>query len=81
MRVTTRRAILGIFLPSAFSLGVFALAAFGIIVPSYRRALLSERRRSVRELCHSGWSLLDELPACGPCGTGRTASRTSGSRT
>ena len=53
-----RDFVLRIFLPALLAIGLFVAAIWGLIVPSFERALLERKREMIRELTNSAWSIL-----------------------
>ena len=49
---------LRIFLPALLAIGLFVAAIWGVIMPSFERALLERKRETIRELTNSAWSIL-----------------------
>ncbi|MCK5808545.1 cache domain-containing protein, partial [bacterium] len=50
-----------IILPTLLAILLFVTIIFGLIVPTFKKTLLDDRRTTIRELTDSAWSVLDEL--------------------
>jgi signal-transduction protein with cAMP-binding, CBS, and nucleotidyltransferase domain/predicted metal-dependent phosphoesterase TrpH len=53
-----RDFVLRIFLPALLAIALFVVAIWGLIIPSFERALLDRKREMIRELTNSAWSIL-----------------------
>lgn len=53
-----RSYILRIFLPTLAAIGLFLVAIWGFILPSFEQTLLERKRELIRELTNSAWSIL-----------------------
>jgi len=48
-----------IVLPVLLTVALFVGTIFGLILPQYKKNLLSDRREMIRELTQSAWSIID----------------------
>lgn len=51
---------LKIILPAVVTMALFIVAIFQIIIPSFRKAMLMEKKEMIRELSETAWSILNE---------------------
>jgi len=54
------RFYISIVLPSILAIGLFILSIFLIIIPSFERNIMDEKKVMISELINTAWSLLDE---------------------
>ncbi len=54
-----RGPLLGVLLPSCLALLLLAAVLFGLVLPTFRSSLMQQRRRVLREMTTSVWSILD----------------------
>lgn len=59
-KANRQRFFLKVILPSVVTLTLFVAAVFLIIIPSFRRAMLMEKKEMIRELAETAWSILNE---------------------
>lgn len=50
-----------IILPTLLAILLFVTIIFGVIIPTFKKTLLDDRRTTIKELTDSAWSVLDEL--------------------
>ncbi len=53
-----RSYVLRIFLPTLVAIGLFLVAIWALILPSFEQTLLDRKREMIRELTNSAWSIL-----------------------
>ncbi|PKN91379.1 MAG: hypothetical protein CVU44_19900 [Chloroflexi bacterium HGW-Chloroflexi-6] len=53
-----RSYVLRIFLPTLVAIGLFLVAIWALILPSFEQTLLERKREMIRELTNSAWSIL-----------------------
>jgi len=51
---------LSIVLPSILAIGLFILSIFVVIIPSFERSIMNDKKVMISELTNTVWSLLDE---------------------
>ena len=52
---------LKIIVPTLLAILLFVTIIFGLIIPTFKKTLLDDRRTTIKELTDSAWSVLDEL--------------------
>jgi PAS domain S-box-containing protein len=57
-RFRRRSFVLRILLPTLAAMGLFLIALWGLILPSFEETLLERKREMTRELTNSAWSIL-----------------------
>ncbi len=59
-RLKWRHFLFHFVFPTVMALALFAVAMFGVFLPTFQRSLMERKREMIRELTNSAWSILAE---------------------
>ncbi|MEN8193854.1 MAG: DUF294 nucleotidyltransferase-like domain-containing protein, partial [Bacteroidota bacterium] len=60
-KIINKEFVLKIILPTLLAFSIFTTLIFAVIIPSIKNYMLDDKRKMIKELTNSAWSVLDEF--------------------